>query len=473
MLTPCALVFRSNSLRCGRAGVSLLSLLLGVSLAAEPPSAGRLTGTFEGIECEYSPGQEALARALAVRFARHNQEIAAAPPAKTEAKIEPLNPAEMRANRSVYLGRIAALLGLEKPTALQEDCYDTFLANYEETMILFDAMRVGYRSLQTVKRVTVWERPELVRRLESGEKVSGLTYDPATKRGSVNYGGQLEGGLNEPLQALAARRQKLKITTSLNLETKDGYTRYRGQVDVNKKERETSATTSVSLGGTVPAGGVTQWFPVIVPTGLPPEAPEKLAERLWTGMGDGSVEKCFEYLAHGPDSVPVLDPQIAFLVLHEAIEIGIVDHYFRGLDRRWFCDGMANYGAWRVLRDLHGEAVATKVHNLPAQLKEFADLRTQADLRKWPATENESPEQLQSRLEVARYTFADHAVALMDERGGKDILPRLFAEIGKTKPNKVSIKTVEKTWLKLTGTKLDTILADAVKPLPVMAPPAK
>jgi hypothetical protein len=116
--------------------------------------------------------------------------------------------------------------------------------------------------------------------------------------------------------------------------------------------------------------------------------------------------------------VPHLDPQIAFMVLHETTEIGIGDHYFRGRDRRWFCDGVANYGAWRVLRDLHGEETATRIHDLPAQLKEFADLRERADLRKWPAAENESAEQSHSRLEEARYAFAERAVALMDERGG-------------------------------------------------------
>ncbi len=452
---------------------SLALLLISSGVCGQTLARDRIKKTFDGIECEYSPGQEELARALAVRFARHNEEIATLQTAEKvrPAPIEPLSSAEMRANRAVYLGRIAALLALEKPTALQEDCYDAFLDNYEETMILFDAFRTGYRSLQIVKQVTVWERAELVQRLESREKISGLSYDPVTKAGTSTYGGNFAGEASARLAELEKDRQKLKTATSLNIETKEGVTNYRARFDLNRKDKKPAVLPSVSVGSSTPAGGVSQWFPVIIPAGMPPESPENLARKLWED-GEGSILKMLGGLSQAAELVPHFDPQIAFLVLHETTEIGIVDHYFHGRDRRWFCDGVANYGAWHVLRDLHGETVANRIHNLPAQLQEFADLREQADLRKWPAIENESAEQSHSRLEVARYTFAERAVALMDERGGKDVLPRLFTEIGQTKPNKVSIKTVEKAWQKLTGTKLDTILADALKPLPMPVKPA-
>jgi hypothetical protein len=216
---------------------------------------------------------------------------------------------------------------------------------------------------------------------------------------------------------------------------------------------------------------VGQWFPVIIPPGAPPgDRPGELAQFLWDGMGDSSVAMILAAMANQAESVPRSDPQIAFLLLHETTEMGIVDHYYRGHDRRWFCDGVANYGAWRVLCDLRGEPIATQAHDLGRQLREFADLGSRADLRKWPAVEDESGgAQAQSRLNLARYTFAERAVALMVERGGPDILPRLFAEIGRTKPEKVSIRTVEQAWKKLTGTRLEVLLAEAVKPLPPAA----
>jgi len=433
---------------------------------AEAPT-GRLTSVFEGIECEYSPGQEELARLLAHRFAVHNQETTAAQAAE-RAKSTPLLPLSARdlhASRAVYLGRIATLLGLERVTPWQDECYDAFLANYDQTMRLYAGLRAGFRSLQTVKRVTVWERSELVRRLESGEKISGLTYDPVTRQGNVSYGGQLEGDLSGQLQGLADGRRQLKLTTSLNLEAKDGVATYRGRVEVNPNLPAPAAAPRSAAVAAAPAAEASQWFQVIIPAGLPATPPEQLVQQLWSGSGDITVEKYFAHLEHSADDVPVLDPQIAFLVLHETVEIGIVERYYRGRDRRWFCDGMANYCAWRVLRDVQGEDVATQVHDLPAKLREYADLAGQADLRKWPASEHETPEESRSRLELARYAFAERAVALMDARGGDDLFPRLFAEIGKTAPEKVSIRTVEKAWKKLTGTKLDDILAEAVKPV--------
>jgi len=161
---------------------------------------------------------------------------------------------------------------------------------------------------------------------------------------------------------------------------------------------------------------------------------------------------------------------VAFLVLHETTETGIVDHYFRGPDRRWFCDGVANYVPWRVVRDLQGEAVATGVFDLREQLAHFAPWRDRADLRRWPATENQSEADQHSELNEARYVFAAQAVFLMNARAGEDVLPRLFAEIGRTKPDKVSIRVVEKAWSKVTGTNLDSILAAAVQPLPADGP---
>jgi len=443
---------------------------LAVRAAESSLPTGRLRGTFDGIECEYSPGQEELARALAVRFARHNEELANQPPPAiaAPAESEPLSVAEMRANRAAYLGRIAALLALPRPTALQEDCYDAFLANYEESMILFEALRTSYRSLRVVRRLTVWNRAELVDRLGRGEKITGMAYDPATQQGNSTYGGEL-AGVSDRLAELAEARQNMTISTSLNLETQAGVTNYRAHFDVGKRGNKPAAKkTSISLNGTEPepAEGVSEWFPVVIPPEHAAEPPEQLVQFLWDGAGDGSVVKMMDFMTQTSGAVPRLDPQVAFLVLHETIEVGIIDRYFRGRDRRWFCDGVANYGAWSVLRDLHGEAVATQVHNLPAQLVQFADLRDQADLRKWPAVENESAAPAHSRLEDARYAFAEHAIALMVERGGKDALPRLFTEIGQTKPEKVSIKTVDKAWQKISGTKLDAILAEAVRPPP-------
>jgi hypothetical protein len=90
----------------------------------------------------------------------------------------------------------------------------------------------------------------------------------------------------------------------------------------------------------------------------------------------------------------------------------------------------------------------------------------QADLRKWPAVENQVESEQETPLNRARYAFAAQAVFLMNQCAGEDILPRLLSEIGRTKPEKVSTRSVEKAWMKVSKLKLDAILAEAVQPLP-------
>lgn len=435
-----------------------------VAPTPSPPPAGRLTGTFDGIEFEYSPGQEELVRLLALRFAGHNLAAASALAAKKSAPapVIPLSPADLRANRATYLAGITAQLGLQKPTALQEECYDAFLDNYEESMLRYADYRQISDSLQIVKRVRVWVGDELKRRLGDGEKIPGFSYDPVTKKIRVSYGAKLITQ-DDRSAKLAEKREKMQLAYKLNIETKEGVTSYHGKVEPKTDEPKPAPASAPT---TDAAEGPSEWFPVLITPeqiGLPAA---ELAPKLWNGSGARSLTTWLEQFAEMGRMFRETDPVIACMVLHETTEVGIVEHYFQGPDRRWFCDGVANYVPWRVVRELHGETVAATVYDLPGQLASYAPMREQADLRKWPATENQSEEEGHTELDVARYAFATNAIFLMNAHAGENILPRLFNEIGKTKPDKVSIKTVEKAWKKLTGKTLDSILAEAVHPRP-------
>ncbi len=439
-------------------GIFLSAVLAGAAMANPP--AGRLTGTFEGIECEYSPGSEELAQLLAHRFALHNQEAGAilARQKPAPASLDPLSPAEMRADRSAYLGGIAAQLGLAKPTALQEECFDAFRDNYELTMALLGKMRDLVDTLQVIKRITIWDRDELVHRFGAGEKLAGFSYDPVTKQGSASFGFHMEDQ-DDRLKDLAAKREQLHREYRMSISQENGASVYRGSV--SPKKPSPVVTHAAEPAGEAPPPEV---LPVVIPPDLAKDSAGELAQKLWDGRGENSLVALLAEIPKFKERIPLVDPTIAFVILHETTELGIMDHYFHGPDRRWFCDGVANYVPWRVVRDLHGPAIATTVYNLSDQLVRSAPLREQADLRKWPATENQTDEDQHSALNGARYAFAANAVFLMHTHAGEDILPRLFHEIGRTKPDKVSIKTVEKAWKKLTGTKLDAILAEAVKP---------
>ncbi len=453
-----------TALRFVIVGLLLLALRLDAATPApeEPPlPAGRLVVTIEGVRCEFSPGQEELARLVGLRIAEHNREATAALAAAKgrAASTAPLSPADMRTNRARYLEAICAQLALKKPTAWQEECYDAFLGSYERTITLLGEMwNAVEKSGASVNRISLWNRGELVRRLEAGEKLTGFTYDPVTKQGGITFNLPQVDFDNAALKAIQARMENLKHE-------------YKFRMTPVEDGKATTYSASVS---TQPAKAVDAppekkpeepallALPLVVPEDFADRPATEQADVVWERMAQG----VFTNLAEFSQRIPNADVNIAYLILHETTEIGIVDHYYRGRDRRWFCDGVANYVPWRVVRDLHGVAAANQIYDVRAQLAKYADLRQQADLRKWPAVENQDEAEQESQLNRARYAFAAQAVFLMNQRAGEDILPKLFAEIGRTAPEKVSMKTVEKAWTKVAKLKLDAILAEAVQPLP-------
>lgn len=420
----------------------------------------RVTAAYGDITCEYPEGQERLAWELAKRFTAHAESLdlrrlGPVPPAGADV---PLSAAEMRANRDDYLRRIAALMALAKPTPLQEECFDEFLRNYELSMELAAEGRRHAGELARVRKFAIWPRAELVRRLQAGEKISGMNYDAAADRGRATYGFSL-GGFDSRLAQLAERREGLQRDYLLSIASRDGSTTYRGSV---RPKNAAVVREEKRVGSAAPEADRTDILPVVIPESLSHLPPAELAERLFGSGPDGGISRTLDALTQLPARYPVVDPHIAFLVLHETAEVGIAGHYFRGKDRRWFCDGVANYVAWRVVRDRHGERAATSVYDLDQQLARHAKWAGEADLRAWPPSEKQTEADRTAPLNVARYAFATNAVFLMHKHAGEDLLPRLFLEIGKTRANRVTMATVEKAWAKLSRTELDAILAAAV-----------
>lgn len=440
-------------------------VVVSVSLFAVGSAGERVMAQYGDITAEYPAGQERLACELARRFADYAEKfearLTASPRAGADATV-PLSAAEMRANRDDYLRRVAAQLDLERPTPLMEECYDEFLRNYALTMELVDQAVRRSRGLAKVRKFAIWPREDLVRRLEAGEKIAGISYDPV-RGGKVEYGSNFDD-LDGRLAGLTRRRDDLSRDYRMSVETVDGTATYRGSV--RPKQRDAGETVAHSA--SVPPDR-TDVFPVIIKAELAGLPPPELAERLFTSTAPGSVGGALRAITEMPDRFPVLDPKMAYLVLHETAELGVVDRYYGGRDRRWFCDGVANYVAWRVARDRHGDAVARTIYDLPAQLTRDAVWAGQADLRRWPAGEHQSADDRTSDLNTARYTFATNAIFLMHAKAGEDILPRLFREIGKTRKVKVSMTTIEKAWAKFSRIPLDVILADAVKTPPAGA----
>lgn len=148
-----------------------------------------------------------------------------------------------------------------------------------------------------------------------------------------------------------------------------------------------------------------------------------------------------------------------FLVIHEITEMTIISHHLKSKDRRWYCDGVANYIAWKVIEERVGPDAARLYYDLQADLAQYSDVKGRIDLVRWPAVEDQGKlDESGKRLNAASYAFATEVIARVCAKHGADLLPRLFAEIDRTPYERRTIKTVFRAFKKLTGEDLRSYL---------------
>ena len=173
-----------------------LALLPAATAADAAQPSTLLTREIDGLTYHFSADDEPIAREIAKRLAEIAK--AAEPPVLTteesaDTTPAPLGVGDLRANRADYLRDIAALIGLEQPTELQEECYDGFLENFEATEKMFAAMRNSMRTAVEFHAVTIYRKSDLIRRLKAGEKIAGMTLEEDGESGSFNFGTEAQG----------------------------------------------------------------------------------------------------------------------------------------------------------------------------------------------------------------------------------------------------------------------------------------
>jgi hypothetical protein len=157
------------------------------------------------------------------------------------------------------------------------------------------------------------------------------------------------------------------------------------------------------------------------------------------------VRDMFRQMAGAPEIRGV------FIILHETVEMTIFSHHLHGKDRRWFCDGVANYVAWKVIEERIGPEAARQYYDLQADLAQYVDVRNRVDLTRWPAVENQGKlSAAKDLLDKACYPFATEVIARVCAKHGPDLLPKLFAEVDQTPFEKRTINTVYRAYKKLT-----------------------
>lgn len=446
---------------------ALVASFLAVSMSAAAVPAGRVSQTIDGIQFDYDPADESFARALAPLIAALNREknapLPPAPAPAADAPATPLSIADFRRNRADYLARIAAAIGLDKPTALQEECYDGYLDNFERTEELFALLMERTRAAFEFHAVTVVHKTDLLRRLKAGEKIAGFTLDPDGEHGSAEWSPPEVKGNDERIVELLKQREQRGLDLGYNYSVKDGVIDFSA---TTKRQRSSAPppapAPAVTAAMTPPAPA--RPFPIIIMPEQEKMPPAELAAEIGRLMSEFLHGLRTSQLAQFQDAAV-----LATLLLHETTETGIVERYIGSRDRRWLCEGVANFTAWKIARDRAGADAGRAVYDLQGQLARYAELRGKIDLAKWPAVENQRKEEANTPLTKAHYAFAARAIFLMAEKRGEDFLPKLFQEIGKTPRPKTTIRTAEQAYKKLTGENLSAIITAAMAPVPAAA----
>jgi hypothetical protein len=430
------------------------------SASAANGDAAQVTEAIDGVRYTFSPADEPIAHALAPMVAKLKQQAdaAAAKPVPTVADI-PFGVADLRVHRDEYLRRSAALIGLEQPTALQRECYDGYLDNFASTEQAFAFFIKRMRTLFEVDAISIFRKTDLLRRLKTGEKIPGATLSADGESGSFDFHPSVNGADAE-MAALFADRQRRRLDYGYNYRSHDGVVDLSAttRIDPPAKSAATAAVASDPVDWSalrLPS------LPVVISSEQETLPPAEIAAKLAEFVAD------FLHIPQQLEGRPIQTPTaLAYLILHETTETGIVERYLGSGDRRWLCEGVANYAAWKIARDRAGDAFARQMIDVPAQLAQFAALRNKVDLRSWPAAEHQRKDDAETPLTRAHYAFATYAVALMVQRHGDDVLARLFQEIGRTPRARANMRTVEQAYRKVAGENLAAVLAGAMAPMP-------
>jgi hypothetical protein len=360
----------------------VLALMFGVA-GARAGFPERKMFQFGEFTIEASAGDEAYAEALALQLADYQ------PPTRPEAPTPKLSLDDLARRRDYFLGRIASVLALSKPTEKMAQTYDHMLMLWQKMSRVVPASAPRHYAL--------WRRAELLARIDAGEKIAGFTKDPS-------------GGLN-----------------------------FRFELNVQSDDAATIQNAWDGFVGPIEIGAASGKTP---------------AEE----VGAGLTKILRNFVVEFHDAFFNMERQKVFNVLHEATESGIVWHYLISKDRRWFCDGVANYVAFKTIEAEVGEPEARSYYDLSAELNKFAGEATRVDLAAWPAAEDLAKTRYAENLNTADYAFATKVIADVCARRSDDLLPRLFREIGKTPREKATINTVYKAYRKLTREDLRSYL---------------
>ncbi|MEO8351242.1 MAG: hypothetical protein ABI680_05885 [Chthoniobacteraceae bacterium] len=274
--------------------------------------------------------------------------------------------------------------------------------------------------------IQVWFKDDLRTLLKEGRQIPGFSYDPAT---------DLVGFLFESTQKVSAPEEAVarESARALPIVLKD-----RSITDLKDVVDQVAMIRSTDKGV----------LPLLESADT--ASPALLGLRENTAGDEGLLT---------PD-------QGLFVSIHELVEADLLRHVIASLDRRWFCEGVANLLAIRACDHQLGATESNAGFKTFESLYDHNTLSKRApdvDLLNWPASGDESDAlKNDSELTQAHYYFATRVLLESTKGHGDDFLKTWIAKIRDTPWNRTNAATIIAAYDELTGGSLREVIERTV-----------
>ncbi len=436
--------------------IGLISALSAKSVAEVTPHSSRSDRWVDKrgeYSVEYSAGQEAWVERVFARLEAINATIDHPEPLPTP-QPAPLSVSNIEARKPELLEAISHQIGLTSPTDLQERTFETFLGYYEIlTEVFQEAALVAWDHLR-LRHLAIWHREELTELLRRGEEIAGFNYDLKTDKG--NY--RLETHFTpeerqQRIDEIYREIEQLRVNHSFDY-SDEGFT---AGVSFGKGRQENNVVSPESPKREAIVSDLpTHVVPVFYDGDFDREPDEKFIDRTFEIMQAARLQLVSEMQSHQ-------DPTIVRIIIHETTEIGLIENRIRSKDRRWLCDGTADYTSWRVVRDLFGPDKASQVFDLNSELRRSARWQDEVSLKRWSPTSGLNDEGEESELNRAHYAFAARAMFMIAERYGEDALALLWRDMADDGVDKASVRAFARAFKRRYDGNLNKLIREAEK----------
>lgn len=355
---------------------AVCAFILAAALPALAAFSERLVTRVDGVSIEADPADAEYVQVLIAKLRQPDPRSAPDP--------KRFGLAELRQQREAALDELSRGLALSAPTPTMREVFDKFSAG---SAAIYDAMIHGRPT-----HYSLWRKPDLVARLQSGQIIPGFT---------------LEG-------------DEVSVALNANFEAPPG-------------------TPPEQLSSVI---GKT-WQQLVWPVSIGRESPAADVDAALRALSE------FRQAATGAEVTAVMT------VLHETVESTLVQQYLHSADRRWFCEGVANHLALKVIRQRVGAGRAREYYDVDALLAQ-GGAGSFADLARWPAAE--SAAHYSSEINQANYARATWVIEQVAAKHGPALIPKWLAEIGNTPADMADMNTVKAAFKKITGEDLANYL---------------